>query len=206
MLSVTEDSSGAHDVLVGGSTAAGYARRAGAGRNTRDNLVLAAARSGLSRRDIPMALSLFAPTFVGADGTLGWQPTQARGDDYVDLRAEMDLLVALSNCPHPLDPAWPDPLPPDPLPPDLLPPDLLPPDLLPPNLLPPDLLPPVLLPPDLPPPDLPPPDLPPPDLLPPDLLPPVQVTRFVAAPDDICRTASAEALRGFENNAKLEWS
>ena len=25
--------------------------------------------------------------------------------DFVDLRAEMDLLVALSNCPHPLDPA-----------------------------------------------------------------------------------------------------
>jgi uncharacterized protein YcgI (DUF1989 family) len=24
--------------------------------------------------------------------------------DYVDLRAEMDLIVALSNCPHPLSP------------------------------------------------------------------------------------------------------
>lgn len=148
LMSVVEDSSGAHDVLVGGSTAAGNARRSGAayGRNTRDNLVLAAAKFGLSRRDIPLALSLFAPTSVADDGTLGWQADKARGDDFIDLRAEMDLLVALSNCPHPLDPSEPD------------------------------------------------------------VLPAVTATRYAApeaGPDDICRTATAEARRGFENNAKL---
>ena len=148
LMSVVEDSSGAHDVLVGGSTAAGNARRSGGayGRNTRDNLVLAAAGFGLSRRDIPMALSLFAPTSVADDGRLTWQAEAARGDDFIDLRAEIDLLVALSNCPHPLDPSEPD------------------------------------------------------------TMPPVSVIRFRAAepgPEDICRTATAEARRGFENNAKL---
>ena len=31
-------------------------------------------------------------------------PKPPADGDFVDLRAEMDLLVALSNCPHPLDP------------------------------------------------------------------------------------------------------
>lgn len=143
LMSVIEDSSGAHDVLAGGSTASH--NRAGYARNTRDNLVLAAAKFGLSRRDIPMALSLFAPVSVAQDGTLGWQGDRLRGDDFVDLMAEMDLLVALSNCPHPLDPS----------------------------------------------------DAP---------VPPVLISRFVApdAASDICRNASAEARRGFENNAKMD--
>jgi hypothetical protein len=150
LLSVTEDSSGgAHDLLVGGSTAAANAAKypGAMTRNTRDNLVLAAGKLGLSRRDIPMALTLFAPVRVSdEDGRLSWAPGLLNGDDYVDLRAEMDLLVALSTCPHPLDPApayAPDP---------------------------------------------------------------VEITRYRAtvAADDLCRTATAEAVRGFENNLRAE--
>lgn len=150
LLSVTEDSSGgAHDVLLGGSTAAANAAKypGAITRNTRDNLVLAAGKLGLSRRDIPMALTLFAPVRVSdEDGSFAWQPGLLNGGDYVDLRAEMDLLVALSTCPHPLDPS-------------------------------------------------------------PDYAPnPVEITRYHAtiAADDLCRTATAEAVRGFENNARAE--
>lgn len=150
MLSVTEDSSGgAHDLLVGGSTAAANATKypGAVTRNTRDNLVLAAGKLGLSRRDIPMALTLFAPVRVSdGDGRFAWQPDLLNGGDYVDLRAEMDLLVALSTCPHPLDPT-------------------------------------------------------------PDYAPsPVGITRYRAtvAADDFCRSATAEAARGFENNARAE--
>jgi urea carboxylase-associated protein 2 len=150
LLSVTEDSSGgAHDLLVGGSTAAANAAkyRGIVTRNTRDNLVLAAGKLGLSRRDIPMALTLFAPVRVSDDdGRLGWQPDLLSGSDYVDLRAEMDVLVALSTCPHPLDPA--------------------------PHYAPNQ----------------------------------VEITRYrvSVAADDLCRTATAEAVRGFENNARAE--
>ena len=58
----------------------------------------------------------------------------------------MDLLVALSNCPHPLDPE----------------------PVYAPN--------------------------------------PIEVTRYITevAVDDLCRTATAEAVRGFENNARAE--
>jgi uncharacterized protein len=146
MLSMIEDSSGAHDGLVGGSTSASNAARypGAATRNTRDNLVLVAGKLGLTRRDIPMALTLFAPVRVQQDGSFTWQSDLLNGGDYVDLRAEMDLLVGLSNCPHPLDPS-------------------------------------------------------------PFFAPaPAVVTRYrppETGPDDLCRTATAEAVRGFENNA-----
>lgn len=149
MFSITEDSSGAHDVLMGGSTASSNAKKyAGqngpALRNTRDNFVLIATKSGLDKRDIPAALALFAPVRVDADGKFEWKPDLVSEGDYVDLRAEMDMIVGFSNCPHPLDPN----------------------PVYAPN--------------------------------------PVNILRIAAiepAADDLCRTATAEAIRGFENNA-----
>ncbi|MBB4105387.1 urea amidolyase associated protein UAAP1 [Allorhizobium borbori] len=145
MFSITEDSSGAHDCLVGGSTAATNARYKGALlRDTRDNFVKLAMKIGLDRRDIPAALTLFAPVRVDTEGRFFWNPNLLNSGDYVDLRAEMDMIVGFSNCPHPLDPN------------------------------------PVYAP------------------------KPVTVTRLSARPvetDDLCRTATAEAIRGFENNA-----
>jgi urea carboxylase-associated protein 2 len=144
MFSVTEAASSAHDGLVGGSTAASNAAKyAGDTRNTRDNFILLAGKLGLDRRDIPSALSLFAPVRVLDDGTLVWREDLRVAGDYVDLRAEMDLVIGLSNCPHPLDPN------------------------------------------------------------PVYAANPVAATRFrlPVAAEDICRTATAEAVRGFENNA-----
>ncbi|MBB1251378.1 urea amidolyase associated protein UAAP1 [Rhizobium sp. G21] len=149
MFSITEDSCAAHDCLMGGSTAASNARKyAGANgaeiRNTRDNLVKLTTKLGLDRRDIPAALALFAPVRVDDDGRFVWKPELVEDGDYVDLRAEMDMLVGFSNCPHPLDPS----------------------PVYAPN--------------------------------------PVAITRIAAsepAADDLCRTATAEAVRGFENNA-----
>jgi urea carboxylase-associated protein 2 len=141
LLSVTEDSSGAHDALTGGSTAADVAPGA---RNCRDNMVLAAGKLGLDRRDLPALWTLFAPVRVDAAGRFGWRGALLSGEDWVELRAERDLRVALSNTRHPLDPATgPEPA--------------------------------------------------------------VRVTRLAAVPvaaNDPCRTASAEAMRGFENNAR----
>jgi uncharacterized protein len=108
LLSVVEDTSAAHDVLAGGLNAAGVVRKYGDDprlRNTRTNFVLAAAKFGLDVRDIPPFISFFAPVIVAETGALDWQDGVRRPGDFVELRAEMDLLVALSNCPHPLDPA-----------------------------------------------------------------------------------------------------
>jgi urea carboxylase-associated protein 2 len=105
--SIIEDTSGAHDTLVGGSTAASNraAYGEGAERNTRDNFIRAAAKLGLDRRDIPPCITFFAPVGVGEEGHFMWDRGKRRAGDFVDLRAEINLVVALSNCPHPLDPA-----------------------------------------------------------------------------------------------------
>ncbi|MGI4955854.1 MAG: urea amidolyase associated protein UAAP1 [Janthinobacterium lividum] len=105
MASITGDTGARHDMLTGGSTAGSNARRyGGTYRNTHDNMLLAAAKHGLDRRDIPPCLTLFADVRVGADERVAWHGPAPAGST-IDLRAEMDLLVALSNCPHPLDPA-----------------------------------------------------------------------------------------------------
>ena len=149
MFSMIEDSCGAHDCLMGGSTAASNAAKypGAKTRNTRDNLILAAGKIGLERRDIPAVLNLFAPVRIDDAGGFRWQGKMSSSGDYAEMRAEMDMLICLSTCPHPLDPN------------------------------------PVYAP------------------------APVSVTRFrAAAPaaDDLARTATAEAVRGFENNAMMQ--
>ena len=147
MLSFVEDSCGCHDALVGGSTAATNARRYGDGhRNTRDNFLLAAMKLGLDARDIPPCLTLFAPVRVDGEGRFVWHGDRRQAGDFVELRAEMELLLAMSNCPHPLDPA--------------------------------------------------------PDYA----ASPVDVLRLesvAASADDLCRTATDEARRGFDNLAAI---
>jgi len=77
------------------------------GRNTHDNFLGAAAKIGLSLRDIPPCATFFAPVSVAADGRFVWSAARKRPGDFADLRAEMNVVLAVSNCPHPLDPAAP---------------------------------------------------------------------------------------------------
>jgi urea carboxylase-associated protein 2 len=107
-LSLIEDTGGAHDLLVGGSTPASTLAADGAvGRNTHDNFLAAAAKIGLSLRDIPPSVTFFAPVSVDAAGRFVWNVARKRPGDFVDLRAEMNLVLVLSNCAHPLNPAGP---------------------------------------------------------------------------------------------------
>ena len=108
LLSVIEDTSGAHDLLAGGSTSASTAAAYGAPtRNAHDNFLAAAAKIGLSLRDIPPCATFFAPVAVDANGRFVWNGERKHRQDLVDLRAEMNLVLAVSNCAHPLDPARP---------------------------------------------------------------------------------------------------
>ena len=49
-------------------------------------------------------MTFFAPISVQDDGSFAWNGAKRCAGDFVDLRAELSLVVALSNCPHPLDP------------------------------------------------------------------------------------------------------
>ena len=96
MASIIEDSSGRHDTLAGGSVAGE--------RNSRTNFLLAAAKLGLGPRDVPPCITFFAGLETDGEGRLSWIAGSVRRGDWIELRADMDLLVALSNCPHPLAP------------------------------------------------------------------------------------------------------
>jgi urea carboxylase-associated protein 2 len=107
-VSVIEDTSGAHDLMVGGSTPASTLAAFGAAsRNTHENFLAASAKVGLGLRDVPPCVTFFAPVTVDAEGRFVWSAGRKRAGDFVDLRAEMNVILVLSNCAHPLDPARP---------------------------------------------------------------------------------------------------
>jgi uncharacterized protein len=107
-LSLIEDTSGAHDLMVGGSTPASTLAAFGVtSRNTQENFLSAAAKIGLGLRDIPPCVTFFAPVLLDGEGRFLWNSGRKRPGDFVDLRAEMNLVLVLSNCAHPLDPARP---------------------------------------------------------------------------------------------------
>lgn len=107
LLAITEDTSGRHDTLLGGSTRATAARGDASPhpRNTRENFLLAAAKHGLDKRDIAPCISFFADVRTTEDGGFRWYDDPQAAQRHVDLRAAMNVLAVLSNCPHPLAPA-----------------------------------------------------------------------------------------------------
>ena len=50
-------------------------------------------------------VNFFSKVTVDEAGRLAFQPNNSTPGDFVDLRAEMDTLVVLNTCPHPLDPS-----------------------------------------------------------------------------------------------------
>jgi urea carboxylase-associated protein 2 len=113
--SVTEDSVGWHDSVSGTSTKAIVETKWG-GRdyqsdrndwkqNGRDSFLVELAKYGLGKRDIAANVNWFTKIAVGDDGALQFIPGNSKPDDFVELRFEMETLVVLHTCPHPLDPA-----------------------------------------------------------------------------------------------------
>jgi len=114
LATVTSDSSGCHDSICGTTTLVGNAERYGSGAPEgpspagRELFVLAAAKHGLSPRDLPPSLSFFKGVRVDpSDGRLLWVGG-CGGPSTLEMRAEMPLLVLVANTAHPLDPrpAW----------------------------------------------------------------------------------------------------
>lgn len=106
VFSLIEDTSGAHDLLVGGSTPASVLASPGvSGRNTQENFLAAVSKIGLGVRDISPCITFFAPVALDDAGRFLWKEGCKRAGDFADLRAEMNLIVVASNCPHPLNPS-----------------------------------------------------------------------------------------------------
>jgi len=115
MASITSDSLGWHDPLgllldnrlmheKYGSH--GYQEnRNGMIRSGRDGLLIEIGKYGLAKRDLVAPVNFFSKVTVDAEGRFRYVPDHARAGDHVDLRLDMDVLVAFSAAPHPLNPA-----------------------------------------------------------------------------------------------------
>lgn len=102
MMTIIADTCGVHDLLAGACSRFMNERRYGVKDtlNCRDNLAAAVKPWGLAPQDVPFNLNVFMNCPIGPDGCWSIQAPRSKAGDYIDLRAEMDVLVAFSNCPQ----------------------------------------------------------------------------------------------------------
>ncbi|MBV2121460.1 MAG: urea carboxylase-associated family protein [Candidatus Thiodiazotropha taylori] len=107
MLEVVADTCGRHDTLGGAcateSNTVRYDLEKRCMHACRDSWMLAVAEHpeyGISKRDITHNINFFMNVPVTAEGGLTFEDGISAPGKYVELRAEMDVIVLLSNCPQ----------------------------------------------------------------------------------------------------------
>jgi uncharacterized protein len=115
LCSITDDTLGWHDPLGGCSDAAMVAAKYGDlsyqqarnewHQNALDGFLIELAKYGLDSRDLMMNVNFFSKVEVGHDGGMRFVSGHAKAGSAVELRAEMNTLVILDTCQHPMDPA-----------------------------------------------------------------------------------------------------
>ena len=113
--SIVSDSVGWHDTVCGNSTKAIVAARWGTRtyqehrndwtQNGHDAFLVEGGKYGLGRRDLAANVNWFSRVVADADGAISFVPGHSKAGDHVELRFEIDTLVLLHTCPHPLDPS-----------------------------------------------------------------------------------------------------
>ncbi|MBS1129391.1 MAG: hypothetical protein H6R16_393 [Proteobacteria bacterium] len=78
--------------------------RNGMYRSGRDGLLIEIGKYGLSRRDLIAPVNFFSKVTVDEDGCFHYLPQHSPAGASVDLRLDIDVIVAVSAAPHPLDP------------------------------------------------------------------------------------------------------
>jgi len=104
LMTIVDDTCGRHDTIGGACSCESNTVRYG--HHTKhqhacvENFLLALAPYGRGKRDLVSNINWFMNVPVLADGTLGIVDGISAPGKYLDLRAEMDVLVAISNCPQ----------------------------------------------------------------------------------------------------------
>ena len=111
--SIVSDTSGWHDTVCGNTTKASVAKKWGESsyqkdrndwqQNGHDSFLVEAAKYGLGRRDLPANVNWFSKVVAADHGALSLDASAAKAGASVELRFEMDTLVLLHTCPHPLN-------------------------------------------------------------------------------------------------------
>jgi urea carboxylase-associated protein 2 len=115
--SIVADSAGWHDTVCGCSDAKLVALKYGEKnyqsarnefhRNAHDGFLIELAKWDLGKRDLVPNLNLFSKVVADDVGKLSFVSGHSKPGGSIDLRFEMNTLVVLNTCQHPLDP---DPL------------------------------------------------------------------------------------------------
>ena len=106
MLTLVADTCGRHDTLGGACAAESntvrYALQKKFMHNCRDNYLLALQNAdvGLGKRDLVPNINFFMNVPVTADGQLTFADGISAPGKYVELRAEIDVHMLVSNCPQ----------------------------------------------------------------------------------------------------------
>ena len=111
MLTIVADTCGRHDTLGGAcaceSNTVRYALEKRYMHSCRDNFLTAlandaasAAPTGLTKRDIVSNINFFMNVPVTPAGKLTFEDGISAPGKYVEMRAEMDVTVLISNCPQ----------------------------------------------------------------------------------------------------------
>ena len=113
MFSLVEDTAGWHDTVCGVMDDALMHERFGTRRfqehrnamqrSGKEGLLKEMGRWGLGRRDLHANVNFFSKVIADAEGNLVFASGRPTGT-FVDVRFDMDVLLAISTCPHPLDP------------------------------------------------------------------------------------------------------
>jgi uncharacterized protein len=103
MLTVVHDPIGVHFVWNGGRCSRKiYALRDGIDtyhRSCQENLEEALAPFGIAPDDVPDVFNAFMNVDIINEEKMVFNPPLTKPGDYIDLRAEMDILAAISACP-----------------------------------------------------------------------------------------------------------
>ncbi len=113
--SIVQDSVGWHETVCGNATKEIVARKWGKRgyqeyrndwqRDGYTSFLVELAKYGMGKKDMAANVNFFSRVDVDADGALRYAQNHSQTGDSVELRFEMDTLVLLHTCPHPLNPA-----------------------------------------------------------------------------------------------------
>jgi uncharacterized protein len=104
LLTIVDDNVGRHDTVGGAcsreSNTVRYGHHTFHQHACVENFLLEGARHGLGKRDLVSNINWFMNVPVEPDGALGIVDGISAPGKYLELRAEMDVLVLISNCPQ----------------------------------------------------------------------------------------------------------
>lgn len=115
LASIVHDDLGWHDPLGGYTTRTSTDMKYGTSRyqeqrndwlrSGQENLTVELVRNGLGDRDLSTVINWFSKVYCDEEGNMNFVQDHSSSGASVTLRSEMDVLLILSNTPHPLDPS-----------------------------------------------------------------------------------------------------